>query len=193
MAKFPQLLRRERGGVPPHPPKYVCMYVCRYVCRVGFPAPMEGRRSIENKGVSPITWPGSDDVIASAKAQSLMVMGALRCARGALDRANRELDGQLTRGSVKGRSLKVASLCCETQKFPSEVAFSIRSMLTVNMKNIKSLSALLVLQLAVLPCFARSGRRANPPALEDLSLPGNFNGLNGSVYVLLTPVFDFVD
>lgn len=49
------------------------------------------------------------------------------------------------------------------------------------MKNIKSPSAFIVLQLAVLPCFARSGRRANSPVLENVPSLSSLNSLNGSL------------
>ena len=55
--------------------------------------------------------------------------------------------------------------------------------LILKMKPITSVSAFVLLQIAVLPCFARSGRRSNPPALENISLPSTFNGVNTSLCV----------
>ncbi|KAM0800925.1 hypothetical protein BDR22DRAFT_221326 [Usnea florida] len=52
------------------------------------------------------------------------------------------------------------------------------------MKTITSFSAFILLQIAVLPCFARSGRRSNPPALDNISLPNTFNGVNTSLCVM---------
>lgn len=51
------------------------------------------------------------------------------------------------------------------------------------MKNTASFSAVvLLLQLAALPCFARSDRRSSPPALEDTPSLNSFNSLkNGSL------------
>lgn len=53
--------------------------------------------------------------------------------------------------------------------------------LTLNMKPITSISAFILLQIAVLPCFAKSGRRSNPPALDNISLPSTFPGVNTSL------------
>ena len=54
--------------------------------------------------------------------------------------------------------------------------------LTLKMKTITSVSAFILLQIAV-PCFARSGRRSNPPALENVSLLSTFNGVNNPLCV----------
>ena len=56
--------------------------------------------------------------------------------------------------------------------------------LTLKMKSVTSVSAFVLLQIAVLPCFAYSGRRSNPPALENISLPSTFNGVNSSLCVV---------
>ena len=56
--------------------------------------------------------------------------------------------------------------------------------LTLRMKPITSVSAFILLQIVVLPCFAKSGRRSNPPALENISLPSTFNGVNTSLCVM---------
>ena len=56
---------------------------------------------------------------------------------------------------------------------------------TLRMKPITSVSAFILLQIAVLPCCAKSGRRSNPPALENISLPSTFNGVNTSLCVML--------
>lgn len=48
------------------------------------------------------------------------------------------------------------------------------------MKNLMSFSAFMLLQLALLPCFARSDRRSNTPALGNSPPLSSFNSLNAS-------------
>ena len=58
----------------------------------------------------------------------------------------------------------------------------------LKMKNIKSVSAFVLLQLAVLPCFARSARRSNSPTLENSPSLSGFSSLNSSLCVLSSPL-----
>ena len=50
---------------------------------------------------------------------------------------------------------------------------------------------LLLLQLGVLPCSARSGRRSSSPTLENSPSLSAFNGLNGSLCVFRLLFSDF--
>lgn len=74
---------------------------------------------------------------------------------------------------------------CRCNWSPSTFAFSTRSILTLEMKVTTSFAAVVFLQLAVLPCFARLSRRLSPPAL--IPSPKGFDSFNGTLCVPLSP------
>ena len=151
------------------------------LCWLAFPAPIECRRS--TKGSHP-----SCGTARVSHRQSAVVDGhelEKRSRRVAYDESQMgSLDVDQDGISEK---LSKSAILVATKALPN-CAFSTRSFLTLDMKRIKSLSAfVLLLQLAVLPCYAQSGRRSNSPALESIPSLGSFNGLNGSLCVLSSP------
>ena len=108
-------------------------------------------------------------------------------------RVNNEsrMDGfDVNRHDSFGRQLKNGVPAVFDQHWLSHPAIARCSL--SKMKNI-TFFATLVLSFAALPCSARSGRRAGPPALLNSPALDILNGLNGSLCVFCWLLSDCID